>query len=167
MLRQVRQPEGGLCLSQRHLSRPVCAPPCCETFTNKIFSRAEVEAEPSQKWTSQVTMKDVWHNSQNLNTFVKDRELHCCHNYFSYDFPLPMIRSVLQEPKEKTAGPRGGPVRDAVTRQDTPPRQTGQLSGHQWTHHTPLRQTAGAAAWSPVDTHDTPLSHCCTSRRHY
>ncbi|XP_050721149.1 uncharacterized protein LOC127001014 isoform X1 [Eriocheir sinensis] len=64
--------------------------------------------------------KMVRFNFQNLNTFVKDRELYCGYDYFKYGFPLSMIRSELQKPKERTVKPQREPPKEAVNKLPEP-----------------------------------------------
>ncbi|XP_050699350.1 uncharacterized protein LOC126986898 [Eriocheir sinensis] len=72
---------------------------------------------------------------QNLNTFVKDRELYCGYDYFKYGFPLSSIRSELEKVKERKTKPQEGPVKDALNK-----------------HNTLQEQTVRAACCTPMNT---------------
>ncbi|XP_050739210.1 uncharacterized protein LOC127009854 [Eriocheir sinensis] len=74
--------------------------------------------------TASAAHKCLRFNFQNLNTFVKDRELYCGYDYFKYGFPLSSIRSELQELKETTVKPQERPVKDAVNKHHTLQEQT-------------------------------------------
>ncbi|XP_050695191.1 uncharacterized protein LOC126985006 isoform X2 [Eriocheir sinensis] len=79
--------------------------------------------------TASTAHKCLRFNFQNLNTFVKDRELYCGYDYFKYGFPLSMIRSELQKPKERTVKSQEGPVQDAANKHNTLHQQTVRAAG--------------------------------------
>ncbi|XP_050737281.1 uncharacterized protein LOC127008881 isoform X2 [Eriocheir sinensis] len=88
--------------------------------------------------TASTAHKCVRFNFQNLNTFVKDRELYCGYDYFKYGFPLSSIRSELQKPKERTVKPQDKPPKEAVHRHNARYQQTVRAAGC-----TPLNTTTG------------------------
>ncbi|XP_050710051.1 uncharacterized protein LOC126994814 [Eriocheir sinensis] len=79
--------------------------------------------------------KTIRFNFQNLNTFVKIRELYCAYDYCKYGFRLSSIRPELDRRKERTVKPQKGSAKDAVKK-----------------HNTRHQQTVGAARCAQMNT---------------
>ncbi|XP_050709505.1 uncharacterized protein LOC126994266 isoform X3 [Eriocheir sinensis] len=102
---------------------------------NKINEPQHLTGILKKGKTASTAHKCVRFNFQNLNTFVKDRELYCAYDYFQYGFPLSSIRPELERRKERTVKPQKGPAKDAVKK-----------------HNTRHQQTVGAARCAQMNT---------------
>ncbi|XP_050703343.1 uncharacterized protein LOC126988955 isoform X1 [Eriocheir sinensis] len=102
---------------------------------NKIDEPQHLTGILKKGKTASTAHKCVRFNFQNLNTFVKDRELYCGYDYFRYGFPLYSIRPELERRKERTVKPQKGPAKDAVKK-----------------HNTRHQQTVGAARCAQMNT---------------
>ncbi|XP_050709329.1 uncharacterized protein LOC126994128 isoform X2 [Eriocheir sinensis] len=102
---------------------------------NKINEPQHLTGILKKGKTASTAHKCVRFNFQNLNTFVKDRELYCGYDYFRYGFPLYSIRPELDRQKERTVKPQKGPAKDAVKK-----------------HNTRHQQTVGAARCAQMNT---------------
>ncbi|XP_050709504.1 uncharacterized protein LOC126994266 isoform X2 [Eriocheir sinensis] len=91
---------------------------------NKINEPQHLTGILKKGKTASTAHKCVRFNFQNLNTFVKDRELYCAYDYFQYGFPLSSIRPELERRKERTVKPQKGPAKDAVKKHNTRHQQT-------------------------------------------
>ncbi|XP_050706732.1 uncharacterized protein LOC126992099 isoform X2 [Eriocheir sinensis] len=94
---------------------------------NSSFKRRNASQTPVKKM--------IRFNFQNLNTFVKIRELYCAYDYCKYGFPLSSIRPELERRKERTVKPQKGSAKDAVKK-----------------HNTRHQQTVGAARCAQMNT---------------
>ncbi|XP_050709333.1 uncharacterized protein LOC126994128 isoform X6 [Eriocheir sinensis] len=102
---------------------------------NKINEPQHLTGILKKGKTASTAHKCVRFNFQNLNTFVKDRELYCGYDYFRYGFPLYSIRPELDRRKERTVKPQKGSAKDAVKK-----------------HNTRHQQTVGAARCAQMNT---------------
>ncbi|XP_050709845.1 uncharacterized protein LOC126994560 [Eriocheir sinensis] len=102
---------------------------------NKINEPQHLTGILKKGKTASTAHKCVRFNFQNLNTFVKDRELYCGYDYFKYGFRLSTIRPELERRKERTVKPQKGSAKDAVKK-----------------HNTRHQQTVGAARCAQMNT---------------
>ncbi|XP_050705098.1 uncharacterized protein LOC126990545 isoform X1 [Eriocheir sinensis] len=102
---------------------------------NKINEPQHLTGILKKGKTASTAHKCVRFNFQNLNTFVKDRELYCGYDYFRYGFRLSSIRPELDRRKERTVKPQKGSAKDAVKK-----------------HNTRHQQTVGAARCAQMNT---------------
>ncbi|XP_050709246.1 uncharacterized protein LOC126994052 isoform X1 [Eriocheir sinensis] len=83
---------------------------------NKINEPQHLTGILKKGKTASTAHKCVRFNFQNLNTFVKDRELYCGYEYFQYGFPLSSIRPELESLKERAVQPQEEPPKEAVNK---------------------------------------------------